>query len=553
MLKKILRITVAIVALVILLIASLMLYVKFASAVDPPTSMTKDDIPHNITEIDSGLFVIGNNWFRKSESGLFEVYVEGEPFERGVKMGALTKELAQYQEKTFIEQIRRIVPSDAYLTGLKFFVGWFTRDLPDYIDDEYQQEIYGMSQFASHEYDDLVPDAYQRMLNYHAAHDVGHALQNMSLVGCTSFASWNEDSEDSSLVIARNFDFYVGEDFSRNKIIAFYKPEKGYPFMTVTFGGMSGVLSGMNAEGLTITLNAAKSEVPSSAATPVSIVAREILQYASTIDEAYAIAAKRKTFVAESFLIGSAHDRRAVIIEKSTDTLALYDSGKSSLVCANHFQSTLLGKTKVNEEHMLVSASPYRYHRVEELMDRSGKMNVQKAVSILRNPNGAGDQDIGFGNEKAVNQFIAHHGIVFQPEKKLVWVSTSPWQLGKFVCYDLNKIFALKMTENKEVYETDRTVPADTLLNSPKVKNFLKAIKYRLPFASREGMHPDSVIHWNPNDYYMYMLAGDYHFQHKDYMKAKSVYMTGLTKVIANESERKYLEKQIVKCDKNIE
>src|SRR4029077_3444102 len=134
------------------------------------------------------------------------------------------------------------------------------------------------------------------------------------LVGCTSFGTWNDRSADGTMIIGRNFDFYVGDKFAENKIVAFVNPAEGYKFMSVTWAGFIGVVSGMNEKGLTVTINAAKSKVPSGSATPVSIVAREILQYARNIDEALDIARKREMFVSESFLIGSAADHKAVLI-----------------------------------------------------------------------------------------------------------------------------------------------------------------------------------------------------------------------------------------------
>src|SRR5690606_13664379 len=118
------------------------------------------------------------------------------------------------------------------------------------------------------------------------------------------------------------------------------------------------------------------------AATPVSLVAREILQYAGNIDEAYAIAARREMFVAESFLIGSAADGKAAIIEKTPAETTLVDSYNGVVVCTNHFQSETLGQTNLNQEHVRTSASLYRMKRVEELIAGSGANTIDKTARI---------------------------------------------------------------------------------------------------------------------------------------------------------------------------
>jgi predicted choloylglycine hydrolase len=528
----------------LLLIVLLIFYVRTVATIDEPIV----PVPVSTAEVNTidSLSTVGKNWFRKSESGLYEMYVEGTPYERGEAIGKLSKDLIQYQEEVFNNQIHQLVKSDGYLAVLKYLVGWFNRNLDDNVNEEYRQEIYGVSRVASHEFDNIAP-AYQRMLNYHAAHDIGHALQNMSLVACTAFATWDSASAGGSLIIGRNFDFYVGDDFAKNKIVAFYNPEKGHRFMMVTFGGMTGVLSGMNEAGLTVTLNAAKSEIPTGSATPVSLVAREILQYATTIDEAFAIASQRKVFVAESFLIGSAKDKRAAIIEKTPEAIDLYESGKDFVIGTNHFQSALLGATEINQEHMKKSASVYRHQRVEQLLTRN-KNTVANTASILRNQLGLNDQAIGFGNEKAINQLIAHHAVIFQPEKKLVWVSTTPFQLGKFVCYDLNKVFADPMTMNHEIVEAGQEIPADSFMYTNDFKAAMKFNQYRFPFQSRKGLNADSLVTWNPGSYLSYMLAADHYYDAGRFGEAKKLYDQGLSKEIATEQERDHMQKRLTNC-----
>ncbi|NDV65506.1 choloylglycine hydrolase [Bacteroides sp. 224] len=416
----------------------------------------------------------GPNKLRQSESGLWELYVEGDAFERGEAIGHLSEDLLYYQEKVFVDQIRELIPSDNYLKFLRFFIAIFNRNLGENVIEEYRNEIYGISLSCTHEYD-FIGTPYERQLNYHAAHDLGHAMQDYMLVGCSSFASWGEHSADSSLIIGRNFDFYVGDNFAHNKQVAFYNPSSGYKFVSVSWPGMTGVLSGMNEYGLTVTINAAKSAMPTSSATPISVLTREILQYATNIEEAYAIASQRKTFVAESILVGSAKDGKAAIIEKSPDKIALFTgNGDTQLICTNHYQSDIFNEDKRHLENIETSDSPYRFARLAELLNRNNPIDYTKAASILRDHKGLKDADIGIPNEMAINQFIAHHSVIFKPEQRIMWVSTSPWQSGKYVAYDLNKIFADSLSFDKEIYSEELTITEDPFMQEEAFKQMVK-------------------------------------------------------------------------------
>ena len=527
------------------IVTALFIYLAIVAIDHPPKPLDTSSLQLQRNEPSPGLYTIKNSWFRKSNSGLYELYVEGDPFERGAINGKLTKELVQRQEDHFNDQITKMVPSTFYRHFLRYFIGWFNRNLDDNVSEEYKEEIYGISDAASSKYN-YIGSNYQRILNYHAAHDIGHALQSMALVGCTSFGTWG--GNDSAMIIGRNFDFYVGDKFAEDKIVAFFSPTQGYKYMTVTWGGFIGAVSGMNDQGLTVTINAAKSSMPSGSATPVSLVAREILQYARNIEQALQIAKSRRMFVSESFLVGSADDNKAVIIEKTPDAVDVYDPHKNFIVCANHFQSKGLGQSKPNVEQVKESASAYRYQRVMQLIDTNHN-TVQKTVALLRDRNGLNNQDIGMGNEKAINQLIAHHSVVFEPKKRLVWISSSPWQLGQFVAYDLEKVFSLKgLKENREICDSSLNIPADSFMLSDDYRNFVRYRSYKQRLAEKKDVNIDSLIATNPEYYHTYVLAADYLYQKGEFTVARRYYETALTKSIATKKEEDHIKFRIESC-----
>lgn len=516
------------------------------------------EIP-KVKKINDSTFSFNQNYLTKNKQQLWELYIKGNPLQLGYNNGALTQNLMQKQEEIFFSKVEGFVPSKFKQNLLRGFLKWYNRKMYLNVREDFQAELYGLSQYSSDQYDFIAPK-YLRSLYLHGAHDIGHAMQDLMMVGCTSLAVWNENTEDGDLLIGRNFDFYVGDDFAKNKLVELVDPEEGIPYLSVSWPGMIGVVSGMNKEGITVTINAGKSKVPLTAKTPISLVTREILQYAATIDEAIAIAKKRKVFVSESILVGSANDKKAVIIEVSPDNFGVYNvENTSRIFCTNHFQSEAYKNDKRNQKQIAESHSEYRFEKLQELMQDHKKLNPEKMASILRDKSGLKGENIGYGNEKAINQLLAHHAVIFSPQKKLVWVSSNPFQLGEFICYDLNEIFSDKRLKSGELATSTLNIAKDPFVDSKEFKNFehYKVMQSEIIEATEKGnillsdYFTEEYQSLNPDFWLGYYLAGKYYYKLKNYQRAKTEFEKALTKEITTVPDRenvhKYLNKTLKK------
>lgn len=198
----------------------------------------------------------------------------------------------------------------------------------------------------------------------------------------------------------------------------------------------------------------------------------------------------------------------------------------------------------------------YRYQKMEELLNNFKQITPEKAVEILRNTDGLKGEKIGYGNEKAVNQLLAHHGIVFKPSELKVWVSSNPYQLGEFVCYDLNEVFNKFGNKNHEapIKQTDLSIAKSSFLNSEAYKNYEKHRVLRREILDKiknkekikeQTLH--AFIRLNPDFWEVYYLVGKYYYQNKQYKQAKETLEICLTKEITTIPDRKNVEKKLKK------
>lgn len=498
--------------------------------------------------LDSTTAVLGNNWLRKNKYGNWESYVEGPAYQRGLILGALHQKLIKSQEEAFVNEIETKVPNSFFRKLLQYGISWFNRDLDEQIPKEFQHEIYGISKSFADTFNYIGPK-YNRVLNYHAAHDIGHMAQNMNLVACSAAAQWQFTDSTAKMLVGRNFDFYFGDEFAANKIVLFCNPDKGIPFVSVTWGGFCGVVSGMNQNGLTVTLNALPSEVPTSSSTPVSIIAREILQYATTIDEALTIVEKYDVFVSESFTVVSAADKRAAVIEKTPEKTAIFYPENNQLLVTNHFQSDVYKNAQINLEHLENSESAYRYQRLQELLPATGKMpSPTDMAAVLRDKNGLNNEQIGYGNPMAINQLLAHHAVIFNPLEKVAYISENPYQENFFTAYSVANIAKLARVNPQQSVAIDSLqIAPDEFYNSMEYKSLRAyrkhkaALQFKIENSQISAVNSaalNTLIQLNPGYYEAYKIVGDYYFAAGKKEEARQYYKEALAREIPYQSDR---------------
>jgi tetratricopeptide (TPR) repeat protein len=428
-------------------------------------------------ETRDGKVWLGKSWLGRRD-GLLVVHLQGSAFEMGYAEGVLMQTQMHTLENEFLEMIRGYVPQHWLMEILKNYVIYRNRHLSDYVPLEYRQEIYGTTLGCP----DIHPEEgpfYNRLLNYHAAHDVSYMMIDNPLVtraGCTAFGAWGGATANGHLITGRNFDWEAAEVFSRDRVVMMCEPDHGIPFISLSWAGMAGVVSGMNRAGVSVTVNGAPSSLPSQTATPVAMVARDILEKAHDLDEALAILRDAKVFVSTLWLVGSRADGKFVVVEKTPDLTQVREPAGDSIVCANHFATPGLKDSRRNTNYMAEATSLSREARLNELLGQArGTLDATRSAAILRDRDLPGGVFAGDGHRATLNAFIATHATIMDLSDGIFWAASPPNQLGKFVAFDLRDF-------SREL--PDRTIPADETLASGEYANARQSLKWLA-----EGQH----------------------------------------------------------------
>lgn len=425
------------------------------------------------TAQEGGAATFGSSFLRRRQ-GVYEARFQGAPYERGYARGRLAYDQIVAGEKDLDFLLRKMVPSPLKRWGLRQLLASSMRRSERFISAEHLEEIAGL---ADAEVPDPLPRGWKpfaRQLSLHALHDFSQRfIDTVPLSGaCSGFAASGRASVDGHVYLARNFDFEAGSRFDREKIVAAIVPQKGYPYLSVTFGGLTGVVSGVNARGLALSLQALSGGPTRSVGEPASLLAADILQHDASVEEAITRLRSATVLVSDIYLLADAAGHLAAV-EKTPEVTGVREA--DAILAATNIPRTPEVKAVLGPPPA-ISSSLYRQQRLEELLAQAGGgLSATAAVRILRDRRGIGGKELGPGNRNAIDAFIACHSVVFDVTARRAYVAAAPHTLGPYVAFDLD-LLALRSPSDPQFAGLEKeAVPEDPFLTSGRYADYRRA------------------------------------------------------------------------------
>jgi len=457
--------------LVLLLAALLLLYTAFSRWTMIPTPGDDGKTLSARVRVEGrqeGLRLsIGKSWLGWREGVRF-LWLEGDAREIGHAHGVLLRRLVGSNDHHLHSQLAAHAPR-----GVRRWL-WLDlhqlrlRNLAQMVVPRRLVEVASLTREAPRAAD-LTFSTFQRALFYHAAFDLIHAdgiPPSQSVV----LAAWGEQASGPGVLAARSFVAQYGAPFDQNKVVMVVKENKSIAFVAVGWPGLVGVLTGINAKRLFVALSGARSDLGIAPGSPALLLARRVLEEASTIEEAVKVIKGAKRMGAFSLLVAEGKAEKAAVIEATPQRVVLRKAKSRYLVVSDHLLHPKHKGDASNDWVRRYTVSGIHHARAKQLLGRfAGRIDPAALALILRNRTGLRDAPLGLGHRAALDSLDSIQGVVADVGNLVLWVNTGPGVLGRFVALDLKPLFGEATTP-----PLPEAIPADPLLQS------LEYERYRL-------------------------------------------------------------------------
>ncbi len=193
----------------------------------------------------------------------------------------------------------------------------------EFFPPEYRAYVQGIADGAG------VPvDRIQRLIAYVMLSDAS----------CSGFVAFGPATDDGRLLQLRSLD-WGAEDLSaaQEAVLLVHEPPGRQRYLSIGFVGLVGSISGINEAGISLTEIGAGSYDKTMRGLPMPLLLERVLAEAGTLDEAVAIFREAPGTGGYNFIVGSAKERRAAVIEKTAHRIAVFEVGAHNYAGDPHY------------------------------------------------------------------------------------------------------------------------------------------------------------------------------------------------------------------------
>jgi isopenicillin-N N-acyltransferase like protein len=166
-------------------------------------------------------------------------------------------------------------------------------------------------------------------------------------MGCSTVVVGKDRSATGSPLFGRNFDWLPVQGITEHTLVVVYKGEGKRAFAAVTVAPISGVISGMNDAGLSITMNEISIKQSKDKAefnwkgTPLMFAFRRVLEECSTVAEAEKLL--REMTRTTTVCMTICDKNGGAVFEITPKSVEVRSPENGVCCCTNHFRSGTLG------------------------------------------------------------------------------------------------------------------------------------------------------------------------------------------------------------------
>ena len=251
-------------------------------------------------------------------NGYLVLHVAGTASEMGEQHGRLLRDQVRRMVRDLIREGEGAWGYERLIDG--------TRVMESFLPQAFRDELLALARAAEVRYEDVV-----------AAQLFGDVWRGTY---CTSYAVFGAATRGGRCMVGRNMDYWDHGVSQYGAVLIHFTPEKGLPFLTVSWAGIINGWTAMNQSGIVVANNSGYGGRSNSLeGLSTCFVLRKIAQFAATVKEGVGIIETTPRAVGTNMIIAGGKPASAAIVEFDHESVAVCWDREGVVLAANDFRA----------------------------------------------------------------------------------------------------------------------------------------------------------------------------------------------------------------------